>query len=79
MLFYYFMPYVLHLLYPVLYKTGRTVNKTYCLVPDWQSWRQCRYWQGLCMSEWSPVQVIGGLRYNGNSHICTHTHMYIWA
>jgi len=37
MLFYNFMPYVLHLLYPVLYKTGCTVNKTYCFVPDWQS------------------------------------------
>ena len=56
-LFYYFMSHLLHLLYPVIYKTGRTVSKTYCLVPDWRS-----YWQGFCMLVRSGVQVIGGLR-----------------
>ena len=54
----------------------------YCVLPDWQSWRQRSYWQGLWMPDRSPVEVIGGLRYFGDKHMCTHTHthtyMYIY-
>jgi len=39
----------MHLLYLVLYKPGRTLNKMYCLVPYWLSRRRRTYRQGRSM------------------------------